>query len=111
MNIVDEYEKKIKEQKHILNSLTNWDKNPAPLGLRASDINIEKLSNHPIKFVNRKKLNALSGKLCSICWKSDSIHLLSASQSGKLILWNAFTGIKEHLISLNNFGIKKMYFF
>ena len=35
-------------------------------------------------------------------WASDSRHLVSASQDGKLIVWDAYTANKVHAIPLRS---------
>lgn len=42
------------------------------------------------------------GKIYSVHWASDSRHLVSASQDGKLLIWNAFTTNKIHAIPLRS---------
>lgn len=37
------------------------------------------------------------GKVYSMHWASDSVQLVSASQDGKLIVWNAFTTNKNQV--------------
>lgn len=51
---------------------------------------------------NRRLLKGHFGKIYSVHWSSDSTHLLSASQDGKLIVWNAFTTNKLHAIPLRS---------
>jgi len=48
----------------------------------------------------RKTLNGHYGKVYSLNWCNDSRTLVSASQDGKLIIWNAFGGVKTHVITL-----------
>jgi len=42
------------------------------------------------------------GKIYAMHWGPDSRHLVSASQDGKLIIWNAFTTNKVHAIALRS---------
>ena len=37
------------------------------------------------------------GKVYSMHWASDSVQLVSASQDGKLIIWNGFTTNKNQV--------------
>jgi len=50
----------------------------------------------------RRILKGHFGKIYAIHWATDSRRLVSASQDGKLIIWNAFTTNKEHAISLRS---------
>lgn len=50
----------------------------------------------------RRILKGHFGKIYSAHWSSDSKRLVSASQDGKLIIWNAFTTNKEHAIGLRS---------
>jgi len=50
----------------------------------------------------RRILKGHFGKIYSAHWASDSRRIVSASQDGKLIIWNAFTTNKEHAISLRS---------
>ncbi|CAH8623925.1 unnamed protein product [Schistosoma mattheei] len=53
-----------------------------------------------IKFKVRKHLRGHLAKVTSIQWASDNQLLLSASQDGKLIVWDTFSGKKIHMIAL-----------
>lgn len=50
----------------------------------------------------RRILKGHFGKIYSAHWAADSRRLVSASQDGKLIIWNAFTTNKEHAIGLRS---------
>lgn len=50
----------------------------------------------------RRTLKGHFGKVYSMHWAGDSESLLSASQDGKLIVWNAKTNMKTHAISLRS---------
>jgi guanine nucleotide-binding protein G(I)/G(S)/G(T) subunit beta-1 len=50
----------------------------------------------------RRILKGHFGKIYAMHWASDSKHLVSASQDGKLIIWNAFTTNKVHAIPLRS---------
>lgn len=53
-----------------------------------------------VKFKVRKHLRGHLAKVTSLQWGSDSQLLLSASQDGKLIVWDTFSGKKIHMIAL-----------
>jgi len=42
------------------------------------------------------------GKIYALQWASDNLHLVTASQDGKLIVWNGLTGNKQLAITLNS---------
>jgi guanine nucleotide-binding protein G(I)/G(S)/G(T) subunit beta-1 len=50
----------------------------------------------------RRILKGHFGKIYAMNWASDSRRIVSASQDGKLIIWNAFTTNKEHAIALRS---------
>jgi guanine nucleotide-binding protein G(I)/G(S)/G(T) subunit beta-1 len=50
----------------------------------------------------RRILKGHFGKIYAMHWSSDSRHLVSASQDGKLIIWNGFTTNKVHAIPLRS---------
>ncbi|KAG6454323.1 guanine nucleotide-binding protein subunit beta-5a isoform X2 [Manduca sexta] len=57
----------------------------------------------PITFPNLKLRRVLKGHqakvLCSD-WSPDKRHIVSSSQDGKVIVWDAFTATKEHTIAM-----------
>lgn len=50
----------------------------------------------------RRLLKGHFGKIYHMHWANDSKHLVSASQDGKLIIWNGFTTNKIHAIPLRS---------
>jgi guanine nucleotide-binding protein G(I)/G(S)/G(T) subunit beta-1 len=50
----------------------------------------------------RRNLRGHFGKIYAMSWGFDSVHLVSASQDGKLIIWNALTTHKEYAIALRS---------
>ena len=50
----------------------------------------------------RRTLKGHFGKVYAMHWAGDSESLLSASQDGKLIVWNAKANVKSHAISLRS---------
>lgn len=50
----------------------------------------------------RRTLKGHLAKIYSLSWCSDNRHIVSASQDGKLIVWNAFTQYKVHAIPLRS---------
>jgi guanine nucleotide-binding protein subunit beta-5 len=49
----------------------------------------------PFTTKSRRILKGHLGKVLAIDWSSDKKHLVSSSQDGKLIVWDAFTTNKE----------------
>lgn len=56
----------------------------------------------PPAFKLRRVLKGHFGKIYSLHWGGDSESIVSASQDGKLIIWNAFTTNKLHAIPLRS---------
>jgi len=56
-----------------------------------------------IQYLNIKPRRVLKGHqakvLCSD-WSPDKRHIVSSSQDGKLIIWDAFTTNKEHAVTM-----------
>lgn len=50
----------------------------------------------------RRNLRGHLAKIYAMHWSNDSQHLVSASQDGKLIVWNAYTTNKLHAIPLRS---------
>jgi len=62
--------------------------------------NFGKINNLDLK--QRRILKGHFGKIYAMHWCTDSKHLVSASQDGKLIIWNGFTTNKVHAIPLRS---------
>ena len=54
------------------------------------------------QFRNTQKLQGHFGKIYSLHWSSDSKDIVSASQDGKLLVWNAETSNKKVAIPLRS---------
>ncbi|CAF4328440.1 unnamed protein product, partial [Rotaria sp. Silwood2] len=54
----------------------------------------------PFATKSRRILKGHQGKVLAIDWSYDKRHMVSTSQDGKLILWDAFTTNKEHVITM-----------
>merc|ERR1712024_323420 len=48
----------------------------------------------------RRSLKGHNAKVLCLDWCLDKRHLVSSSQDGKLIVWDAFTTNKEHAITM-----------
>lgn len=61
--------------------------------------------NPDVKEYEPKERNCCTGhfgKIYSLHWGPDSKHIVTASQDGKLIIWNSLTGNKQLAITLNS---------
>ncbi|CAF4341019.1 unnamed protein product, partial [Adineta steineri] len=54
----------------------------------------------PFSTKSRRILKGHQGKVLAIDWSNDKRHMVSTSQDGKLIVWDAFTTNKEHAITM-----------
>ncbi|KAK6204858.1 WD40-repeat-containing domain protein [Scheffersomyces amazonensis] len=77
--------------------------------LRTKDVSLvdvtTKIESLPKNYNNLKLYNTLKGhqtKIAKIVWSSDSSSILSASQDGYMIIWDAVTGFKKQAITLEN---------
>ncbi|CAG0914349.1 unnamed protein product [Notodromas monacha] len=57
-------------------------------------------SMQPFNFKARRLLKGHTGKVLCLDWSCDKRHVVSSSQDGKLIIWDAFTTNKEHAITM-----------
>ncbi|KAI3403623.2 tgb1 [Candida oxycetoniae] len=76
---------------------------------KTQDASLQLVSQHvneiPRNSCKLKLYNTLRGhqnKVAKICWNTESSRLLSASQDGYMILWDAVTGFKKQAIQLDN---------
>lgn len=54
----------------------------------------------PFTTKSRRILKGHQGKVLALDWSNDKRHMVSTSQDGKLIVWDAFTTNKEVKISI-----------
>jgi len=91
----------IDKLKNKLESLQLDPNNPEqPLPSMAKLKNIP--NNATLALRPRRILKGHFGKIYAMHWCTDSKHLVSASQDGKLIIWNGFTTNKVHAIPLRS---------
>eukprot|EP00054_Salpingoeca_dolichothecata_P015930 m.92533 g.92533 ORF g.92533 m.92533 type:complete len:408 (-) comp21726_c0_seq1:349-1572(-) len=62
--------------------------------------NVEHLRT--IHYAPRRTLRGHSGKVYALHWSSDNQHLVSASQDGKLIIWDTYSNNKVYAIPLRS---------
>ncbi|XP_067932532.1 guanine nucleotide-binding protein subunit beta-5-like [Watersipora subatra] len=58
---------------------------------------VEGIKNYATKV--RRQLKGHTGKVLSLDWCSDRRHLVSTAEDGGIIVWDAYTNCKEHVIS------------
>jgi len=68
--------------------------------LRAAAAELEPLPRIDLKV--RRFLKGHLSKIYAMHWAQDKRHLVSASQDGKLIVWDAYTSNKVHMIPLRS---------
>lgn len=73
---------------------------PLPFTVRAMSADIEPLPRIVMKV--RRTLKGHLAKIYAMHWANDKRHLVSASQDGKLIVWDAYTTNKVHAIPLRS---------
>ncbi|AGO11350.1 AaceriACR097Wp [[Ashbya] aceris (nom. inval.)] len=74
---------------------------------KIQDADLQSLSKNvaPLSSINLKPVTTLKGhnnKVSSFRWSSDSKTILSASQDGFMLLWDAATGLKRNAIPLHS---------
>merc|ERR1712203_937372 len=55
---------------------------------------------HRLNVKVRRSLKGHNAKVLCLDWSLDKRHLVSSSQDGKLIVWDAFTTNKEHAVTM-----------
>ncbi|RXG68582.1 Guanine nucleotide-binding protein subunit beta-2 [Armadillidium vulgare] len=70
--------------------------NDVPLTTVASRIELLPMLNIKV----RRTLKGHQGKVLCSDWCQDKRHLVSSSQDGKMIIWDAFTTNKEHAVTM-----------
>lgn len=101
MSEIDQCKKSILELKaQIESAKANIGDTDSVLSETAAAQNVAKVS---VSLRARRILKGHFGKIYAMHWSAaDSRHLVSASQDGKLIIWNAFTTNKVHAIPLRS---------
>ncbi|KAK6457134.1 WD40-repeat-containing domain protein [Scheffersomyces xylosifermentans] len=103
---LDQIEKKIASARNEARALYNeLDKVRNQIQDASLDDMSSPIPSIPKNYNNLKLYNTLRGhqnKVAKIQWSSDSTRVLSASQDGYMIIWDAITGFKKQAISLEN---------
>jgi len=93
-----DYKKDIEDLKKEIETLRG-DPEDQPLASFAGKEGVQKIT---ASFKQRRFLKGHFGKIYAGQWASDNRNLVSASQDGKLIVWNAFSTNKIHAIALKS---------
>lgn len=97
---IQEAKKNIASLKEQIESIRNEKCNQA-LSIACKPIDSFYVSSlNPIK--SRRVMRGHFGKVYSSSWSGDSVHLVSASQDGKLIVWNGVSSNKVQAIPLTS---------
>lgn len=96
----DELEHLRREAETLHAKLVAVRKLAADTSLKQQTANLQSVGRLQIKA--RKTLRGHLAKIYGIHWSGDSRHLVSASQDGKLIVWDGYTGHKVHAIPLKS---------
>jgi len=72
---------------------------------KLNDVNLSNIAERleQIAYVNIKPRKVLKGhqaKVLCTDWSPDKRHIISSSQDGRLIIWDAFTTNKEHAVTM-----------
>lgn len=86
----------VQQLKQQLDTLQQVDEGQTPI--------TERSTGPPLRATikQRRMLKGHFGKIYALHWAQDSRHLVSASQDGKLIIWNGFTTNKVHAVPLRS---------
>jgi guanine nucleotide-binding protein G(I)/G(S)/G(T) subunit beta-1 len=95
---IDQCKREIAELKEQIDVLRG-DPEKTPLTTVATE---QGVASQQTQYRQRRILKGHFGKIYALHWSSDSRHLVSASQDGKLIVWNGFTTNKVHAIPLRS---------
>lgn len=97
---IEQYRREIKElNQQIQKHRGDPSNDKQPLSELAARKNVSKVS---VTMKQRRILKGHFGKIYALNWATDSRNLVSASQDGKLIVWNAFTTNKVNAIPLRS---------
>ncbi|KAL5004094.1 hypothetical protein ScPMuIL_017550 [Solemya velum] len=84
----EELKKKLEEEKAKLNDVD----------MCVASSRIDEISQFNMK--TRRALKGHQGKVLCMDWCSDKKHIVSSSQDGKMLVWDAFTTNKEHAVTM-----------
>lgn len=87
-----------KELEHLKSRLDEERKKLNDVALATVAQRLENFANLNIK--PRRVLKGHQGKVLCSDWSLDKRHIVSSSQDGKMIIWDAFTTNKEHAVTM-----------
>jgi guanine nucleotide-binding protein G(I)/G(S)/G(T) subunit beta-1 len=96
---IESCKKEISELKDKIEKHRGDSEGDQPLAETASKKGVVKVG---VSLKQRRILKGHFGKIYAMHWAADSRHLVSASQDGKLIIWNGFTTNKVHAVPLRS---------
>lgn len=102
--LLETVQAQVEELRQAVNELQDWAEAPVPLAI-AVDECIDSIDEFHLKLRKRRTMDTASGKLSSIAWASDSKHMLTCSQSGKCLYWNAYMGTRESLFDTGSWPL------
>ncbi|KAJ6232514.1 guanine nucleotide-binding protein beta g protein beta [Anaeramoeba flamelloides] len=100
MSLSQQIEEKKKELKLLKEELSNKRSGGNSFILKKTSSNVQSFNSSPVKI--RRNLTGHLGKIYGLHWAQDSTRLVSASQDGRLIVWNAKSTNKLHVIPLRS---------
>lgn len=101
--VAAELEQCKKDVKELKNKIDNKRGDPEEQEQPLQKVSTEKgMSDLSVNLQARRILKGHFGKIYAMHWADDSRQLVSASQDGKLIVWNGFTTNKVHAIPLRS---------
>jgi len=96
---MEEAKRQIAQLKEKIDKIRQETGEAKPLAEEAQKQGIPKT---PCNIQMKRILKGHFGKIYAMHWNADNRHLVSASQDGKLLVWNAFTTNKIHAIPLRS---------
>lgn len=97
---MSELEQLKQEAAQLKNQISEARKAANDTTLQSATANIDAITRLPIR--SRKALHGHLAKIYAMQWATDSRNLVSASQDGKLIVWDGYTTNKIHAIPLRS---------
>lgn len=86
------------EAESLKNTIREGRRSACDTTLFQQTANVKQINHLAIR--NRRTLRGHQAKIYSLCWGMNSRNLLSASQDGRLILWDVYTGFKINAVRM-----------
>ena len=97
---MNELEQLRQEAEHLKNSIREGRKAACDTNLSQATVSMEAIGR--IQMRTRRTLRGHLSKVYAMHWGADSRNLVSASQDGKLIVWDSYSTNKVHAIPLRS---------